>query len=200
VLHSVFGVQGIRRITEEIAAIRRTSPSAGAMHPVDAFALAINVETLRPGLYHYEADSHCLAMLEAMDRAQARDLARLFVANQEYFASAHVLIIQVARFDRNFWKYPNDKKAYTSVLLDVGHLSQTLYLTATRQALGVFFTSAINDGDIADRLGLDQAREAALGINGLGIPDTDDESLQLKTEAFVVDRSGLSGALRDLPH
>jgi putative peptide maturation dehydrogenase len=188
VLHAVFGVQGIRRITAEIAAIRRTSPSAGAMHPMDAFALVVHVESLRSGLYHYEADSHSLATIEAMERDQARDLALQFVANQEYFADAHVLVIQVARFDRNFWKYPGDRKAYTSVLLDAGHLSQTLYLTATHRGLGAFFTSAINDGDIADRLGLDQLREAAVGINGVGLPDAGDDSLQFKTEPFFVDR------------
>ena len=188
-LHAVFGVQGIRQITEEIAAIRRTSPSAGAMHPLDAFVLAIHVESLCPGLYHYEADSHSLVVLEVMELAQARDLALQFVANQDYFATAHVLIIQVARFGRNFWKYPGHKKAYKAVLLDAGHLSQTLYLSATHLGLGAFFTSAINDGDVADRLGLNPLLEAAVGINGLGIPNTDDDSLQFKTEAFVVHRS-----------
>ncbi len=187
-LHAVFGVQGIRRITDEISAIRRTSPSAGAMHPLDAFVLVLNVESVCPGLYHYEADSHGLVLLEALDAAQARELARLFLANQAYFADAHALLIQVARFDRNFWKYPGHKKAYKAVLLDAGHLSQTLYIVATHLGLGAFFTSAINDGDIADRLGLDPLREAAVGINGLGIPDADDDRLQFKTEDFVVDR------------
>ncbi len=187
-LHAVFGVQGIRRVTDEISAIRRTSPSAGAMHPLDAFVLVLNVESMCPGLYHYESDSHCLALLESLDFVRARELAQLFLANQAYFADAHALLIQVARFDRNFWKYPGHKKAYKAVLLDAGHLSQTLYTVATHLGLGAFFTSAINDGDIADHLGLDPLREAAVGINGLGIPDADDDRLQFKTEDFIVDR------------
>ena len=187
-LHTVFGVQGIRQVTEDIAAIRRTSPSAGAMHPIDAYALVTNVQSLSPGLYHYEADSHSLVLLEKMECDEARELALQFVAKQEYFACAHVLIIHVARFDRNFWKYPRDEKAYTTVMLDAGHLSQTMYLAATHLGLGVFFTSAINDGDIADRLGLHPAREAAIGVNGLGIADPDDDSLQFKTAPFTIDR------------
>jgi putative peptide maturation dehydrogenase len=197
VLHTVFGVQGIRPVTEGIAAIRRTSPSAGAMHPIDAVALVVDVERLSPGLYHYEADAHCLATLETMSRAQAREVALKFVADQEYFASAHVLIIQVARFDRNFWKYPKDSKAYTTVFLDAGHLSQTLYLAATRQGLGAFFTSAINDGDICDRLDLKPSREGVIGINGVGIPDPNDESLHFKTKPFVIERSTPASAQHD---
>jgi len=189
VLHTVFGVQGIRRMSDGIAAIRRTSPSAGAMHPIEAFVLVVNVGSLDTGLYHYESDTHSLAKLEALALDDARALALRFVANQHYFASAHVLIIQVARFDRNFWKYPRDGKAYAAVMLDAGHLSQTLYLTATRLNLGAFFTSSINDGDIADRLGLSLAREAAVGVNGLGIADLDDISLQLMTEDFPVVRT-----------
>ena len=189
ILHTVFGVQGIRRISDEIAAIRRTSPSAGAMHPIDAFVLAMDVEGLPVGLYHYESHTHGLAQLEALGIGEARELARKFVANQQYFASAHVLVIQVARFDRNFWKYPNDAKAYAAVMLDAGHLSQTLYLAATHLGLGAFFTSSINDGDIGDRLALRSTREAAVGVNGLGIADDDDVSLQLMTEDFAITRA-----------
>lgn len=192
VLHTVFGVHGIRRISDEIAAIRRTSPSAGAMHPIEAFVLVMNVDELPVGLYHYESNTHSLAQLEALDIGDARELARRFVANQRYFASAHVLVIQVARFDRNFWKYPNDAKAYAAVMLDAGHLSQTLYMAATRLGLGAFFTSSINDGDIADRLALSSTREAAVGVNGLGMADTDDVSLQLMTEDFPITRAARS--------
>lgn len=192
VLHATFGVQGIRRVSDEIAAIRRTSPSAGAMHPIDAFVLALNVDSLPVGLYHYESHTHSLAPLEALDIQGARELACRFVAGQKYFASAHALVIHVARFDRNFWKYPNDAKAYAAVMLDAGHLSQTLYMTATRLGLGVFFTSSINDGDIADRLALRSTREAAVGVNGVGIADTDDVSLQLMTEVFPIIREARS--------
>lgn len=193
VLHVVYGAQGLCKVSPDLSVIRRTSPSAGAMHPIEAYVLAIHVDALRPGLYHHESDTHRLRVIETMDRSQARDVALRFVARQDYFADAHALIIQVARFDRGFWKYPRDSKAYGSVLLDAGHLSQTHYLTAERQGLGAFFTSAINDGDIADRLGLDTAREAAVGINGLGIPGHPEAALHLQTAPFIIERSNPEG-------
>ena len=58
-------------------------------------------------------------------------------------------MIHVARFDRNFWKYAQHRKAYKAVLMDSAHLSQTFYLTAAHLGLGAFYTAAINDADIA---------------------------------------------------
>ena len=45
------------------------------------------------------------------------------------------------------------------VHLDVGHLSQTMYLSATELGLGCFVTAAINDRDIGEALALPPLRE-----------------------------------------
>ena len=170
-LYSVFGTHGIKHFAEGISAIKRTSPSGGALHPIEAYVLAINVETLPAGIYHYETETHSLAELERIDTAHARELACEFTAGQTYFAEAHALVIHVARFDRNFWKYAQHRKAYKAVLMDSAHLSQTFYLTAAHLGLGAFYTGAINDADIARRLRLPSLREAAIAINGIGIAD-----------------------------
>lgn len=168
-LYAVFGTHGIKHFAPGVAAIKRTSPSGGALHPIEAYVLATHVEGVPSGLYHYETASHSLAALEHMDLASARNLACTFTAGQSYFADAHALVIHVARFDRNFWKYARHRKAYGVVLMDSGHLSQTFYLTATHLGLGAFYTAAINDADIAERLRLPRGREAAVAINGLGL-------------------------------
>src|SRR6185437_563001 len=38
----------------------KTSPSAGARHPIEAYVLSIRVHGLQPGLYHYQMQAHCL--------------------------------------------------------------------------------------------------------------------------------------------
>ena len=53
--------------------------------------------------------------------------------------------------------------------MDSGHLSQTFYLTATHLGLGAFYTAAINDADVAERLRLPRGREAAIAISGVGL-------------------------------
>jgi len=92
-------------------------------------------------------------------------------------------VVHVARFDRNHWKYRQHAKAYKAVLMDSAHLSQTLYLTATHLGLGAFYTAAINDGDIGDRLGLDPLSQAAVAISGFGIRATRTDSLNFDAQA-----------------
>jgi putative peptide maturation dehydrogenase len=183
-LYAVFGTHGIGHIEKGFAAIKRTSPSGGALHPIEAYVLAIHVEHVHPGLYHYDTSTHSLAQLERMDLSCARVLARDFTAGQSYFANAHALVIHVARFHRSFWKYAQHEKAYKAVLMESGHLSQTFYLTATHLNLGAFYTAAINDRDIADRLRLQPLSEAAIGINGVGIADNAHDDLRFDTTPY----------------
>jgi SagB-type dehydrogenase family enzyme len=79
-----------------------------------------------------------------------------------------VFVIPVARFRRNFWKYRNHAKAYRALVLDVGHLSQTLYLAATELGLAAFITAAINEVDIETAFGLDPLEEGPLAVCGFG--------------------------------
>jgi SagB-type dehydrogenase family enzyme len=81
-----------------------------------------------------------------------------------------VLFLLTARFYRSYWKYRRHPRAYSVLLMDVGHLSQTLYLVCTRLGLGAFVTAAINGGTAEDRLGLDPLDEGALAICGCGVP------------------------------
>lgn len=182
VLYAVFGAQGFKEF-KGMSAIKRTSPSGGALHPIEAYVLALNVRGVPHGIYHYETATHALAQLELIHVDEARQLACLFTAGQEYFAKAHALIIHVARFERSFAKYSRHKKAYKAVLMDSAHLSQSLYLTATHVGVGAFYTAAINDIDIGRRLRLPGLRESPLGINGIGLPDILSEDLH-----FTVDR------------
>lgn len=66
----------------------------------------------------------------------ARELAVTAVAGQEYFADAPVMVVMTARFARSMWKYRNHPKIYRAILLEAGHISQNLYLTATEMSLG----------------------------------------------------------------
>ena len=145
----------------------------------------MNVEGVAAGLYHYETETHALALLERMDADRAVALACDFTAGQEYFSKAHVLVIHVARFHRNFWKYARHQKAYKAVLMDSAHLSQTFYLSAEHLGLGAFYTAAINDVDIARRLRLKPLYEAAIAVNGAGLPGTGHDELHFIPDKYV---------------
>jgi putative peptide maturation dehydrogenase len=171
VLDQVFGCHGHATAADgAIEMLKRTSPSAGGLHPIEAFPLVVNVAGADAGVHHYDAKRHALELLEPIDRETAKALTTSFVCGQTYFGSVHVLVLLVARFARTHWKYREHQKAYASVLLDAGHLSQTLYLVAAERGLGAFVTTVVNNAEIDERLGLDGIDEGVVAVCGLGVP------------------------------
>jgi putative peptide maturation dehydrogenase len=170
VLRYVFGYHGYLPLLGQVTTLKRTSPSAGGFHPIEAYPLIMAVDELDPGLYHYNPAEHALELLAPLRADEARAVATTFVCGQTYFSDAHVLLVLAARFDRAFWKYRNHRKALIALMMDAAHLSQTLYLVATELGLGAFITAAINNADIEERLGIDGYREGVLAVCGFGRP------------------------------
>jgi len=168
VLRTVYGARETLEAAPGVVLVRKTSPSGGALHPIEAYPLLRDVEGVAPGLYHYAAGAHALELLEALSPGEVEDRVEAIAAGQAYFRSAHAAVVLAARFGRTFWKYRRHRKVYRVVLLDAGHLSQTFYLTCAELGLGAFFTSALNDGAAEEALGLDRFREAAIGLSGCG--------------------------------
>lgn len=169
-MERVFGARGEEHAADDFDVVKKTSPSGGALHPTEAYLIVQQVEGLAPGLYHYRAGDHAVQRLPwegTPDELNA--FARLAVVGQQWFADAHVLVVLAPRFARNFWKYRNHSKAYRVTILDVGHLSQTLFLSATEQGLGAFITAAINEVDIERAFRLTGYVDGPLAICGFGI-------------------------------
>lgn len=187
----VFGKRGTGQPAPGFDVIKRTSPSGGALHPVECFLIVQRVEGIPPGLYRYRALDHALhpvvprvappavgdagtrALLPgedpgAWDAAALRAFARIAVAGQDWFAEAPVLCVLAPRFHRNFWKYRNHAKAYRVCVLDAGHLSQTLQLCATEAGMGPFVTGAINEVDLERTFGMTGYVQSPLVVCGFG--------------------------------
>jgi SagB-type dehydrogenase family enzyme len=164
-LKTTWGVQGYFH-TEVLGRLPyKTSPSGGARHPGEVYLVALRVEGLESGIYHYQAKDHCLARLPG--RATPR-IASEYCANQPYFGKAAALFIMTAVFARTMWKYGR-ARAYRVVLLEAGHLCQTFCLTATRLGLAPFCTAALKDSLIENDLGLDGISESVLYVAGVGL-------------------------------
>ncbi|MGY0800038.1 putative peptide maturation dehydrogenase [Lysobacter sp. A286] len=166
-LQRVFSAQAQVRVSHDTAFLKKTSPSGGGLHPTEAYLIVQDVEGISPGLYHYHPVDHALEPLPAPALPLA-EFAKLALAGQHWFANAPVLVVLTPRFGRSFWKYRHHAKAYRALVLDSGHLSQTLYLSATELGLGAFVTSAINEVDIERSFGLDPLLEGPLAICGFG--------------------------------
>jgi len=168
ILQYTFGCHGYWQNSENLVTLRKTAPSGGAMHPIEAYAIVLNADGVPPGAYHYNVERHTLDRLVEVDRGVAHERLVRAVCGQEFVATAGVVVMLSARFFRSFWKYRRDARAYAVLLMDAGHLAQTFQLVATDLGLGSFVTAAI-DGPSADALiGLDGAEEGVIALCGCG--------------------------------
>jgi SagB-type dehydrogenase family enzyme len=165
-LQTTWGVQGYVESPGFGPLVLKTSPSGGARHPIEVYLMALRVDGLDPGLYHYDVKNHALELVSPGASPQA---ACDYCADQRYVANAAALFIMTGVFARTMWKYQHPR-AYRVVLLDAGHLGQTFCLTATRLGLAPFSTAALKDTLIERDLGIDGISESVLYIAGIGMP------------------------------
>jgi SagB-type dehydrogenase family enzyme len=146
----------------------KTSPSGGARHSIEAYVLALRVEGLPRGLYHYAADRHRLELVKA--GANPKQAVR-YLPTQAWAGSAAALVLMTSVFPRVQWKY-HFPRAYRVVLAEAGHLCQTFCLTATWLGLAPFCTMALADSVIERDLGIDGVTESVLYAAGVGVRPT----------------------------
>lgn len=164
ILHRVFGAQAVAELAPGVPFLKKNHPSGGALHAIEPYLIVQRVEGIATGCYHYHALEHALEPVGPL----ASDLAQRAVAGQDYFADAPVLVVLALRFERAFWKYREHPKAYRALLLEAGHVSQTLYLAAAEAGLAAFVTAAINEIDLERALGLDPLDEGPVCVLGFG--------------------------------
>jgi putative peptide maturation dehydrogenase len=182
-LQRAFGAQDQREMAPGAFVFKKAAPSAGGLHPIEAYVLVQRVEGVPVGLYHYHPVKHTLAPIKALGREEAAALALAAVADQDWFADAPIMVVLAARVERNFWKYRNHVKAYRALLLDAGHLSQTWYLLASEAGMPAFITAAINEIDLEKAFGLDPLRDAVIAVCGCGKSSGAEDTVEMRFQA-----------------
>lgn len=146
----------------------KTSPSGGARHPIELYALVLGVEGVPRGLYHYRCDRHALELIDS--DVPARPVER-YLPNQPWFSNASALILFTAVFPRIGWRYAH-ARAYRAALIEAGHQCQTFCLTATSLGLAPFCSMALADSCIEQDLAIDGITESVLYAAGVGTRPT----------------------------
>lgn len=173
-LYYAFGCHGFKKLSKTHTVLKKTSPSGGAMHPIEVYPIVSRVQGLDPGAYHYNVADHSLEMIRSISRTDIADITFRVLARQREISRSHVIFVLVARYGRHFWKYRSHKKAYKVVAMDAAHLSQTNYLICTQLGLGAYVTGAINDKYIEELLNLDGVNDGVVAACGAGIPSRHD--------------------------
>lgn len=187
-LRFAFGARGESDLGHGARVLKKYNPSGGALHSIEAYPLLLNVEGAAAGLYHYNVEHHRLDQLQAFDRDAARELVVDALAGQHWYQSAHAIVFMTSRFERAFWKYRQHTKAYKSIVMDAGHISQTIYLLAAERGLGAFVTMAMNDVELEQLLGIDFVEEGLIAACGIGVRKTTGDSFSMQFEPKRDDR------------
>lgn len=143
----------------------RTAPSAGALYPVETYVVVNSVQGVDAGLYHYNIKDHALELLREGHLGEEIAHAAL---EQDMCASAPVVMIWTALFERSRWKY--GQRAFRYVYLDAGHVAANLALSAAATGLGSCQIAATFDDEVNGLLGIDGAEESVIYMSVVGRP------------------------------
>lgn len=126
----------------------RSAPSAGALYPMEIYALTKN------GLYRYIPQSHALEVLSESDLRSDLSAASL---GQSSVSDAALDIVICAVYERVVPKYGERGIRYAHI--ESGHIAQNIHLQAVTLGLGSVPIGAFNDAQVKSVLDLPKDEE-----------------------------------------
>lgn len=171
VLYYSFAIQGYKQAGPFGRVPVKTSPAAGARHEAEAYVVSLGSDAIEPAVYHYSATDHSVARISDLPAGGISDI----VYQQPACTVAPVLIFSTAVLARLSEKYRHPR-AYRLWMHDIGHVGQTLALTATALGLGVFQTISFRDSEFAALIGANPGLEFPSYLFALGHPDNRPEA------------------------
>ncbi len=156
---------GVRQVLKRDDTVRyqRNCPSSGNLGSVEVYPIVMNVEGVRPGIYHFDSLNNELGRLH---EGQFRTWLRDEVLWQAELSAAAVALVLTCRFGHLARKYAI--RSYRLGLLDAGHVSENIHLVATGLDLHVCATAGFVDSTLNKTLGLDGLDAASILILFVG--------------------------------
>jgi SagB-type dehydrogenase family enzyme len=132
----------------------RTAPSAGALYPIEVYAVVGDVRQLASGIYRYEPREHRLVRHATEDRRVALAKAAY---QKDWVATARAILAVIAIEARTSHKYARRAPRY--VCMEAGHVAQNVLLQATALGLAATVVGAFDDSEVGEVLELRQGEE-----------------------------------------
>ena len=140
----------------------RTTPSAGALYPLEIYVVIGNVAGLEAGVFRYISEEHKLVRTLARDVRAELSAAAL---GQRMIQDAPATLVFTAVFSRMTGRYGQRGRRY--VYMEIGHSAQNVYLQAEALGLGTCAIGAFVDNRVRQLLQL-PADEEPLYIMPIG--------------------------------
>ena len=145
-------------ITEQDG-FKRAAPSAGALYPMDIYAVVGSgcVEGMDPGVYHYEPDGHSISLGRGEDARG--DVAKVSLG-QAWMAQAPLNLVITVEYRRITGKYGQRGMRYA--MIEAGHIGQSIFLQAQAMGLAAGIVGAFEDDKLIRVIGIRENREPLL--------------------------------------
>lgn len=143
----------------ENGGFKRAAPSAGALYPMDVYAVvgSGSVERIEAGVYHYENNGHALSYITKKD---VRDGVAKASLSQMWMARAPLNIVIAAEYSRITVKYKERGIRYA--MIEAGHIAQNLFLQAEAMGLKAAIVGAFHDNELIEILKIPRTHEPLL--------------------------------------
>lgn len=136
----------------------RAHPSGGVRFPIEIYPLVFaGNKDIPAGVYHYNIQEHALDVLWQR-KFEKKDIQNLFT--YEWIQRAPVALVMTGVFWRNQIKY--GERGYRYVLLEAGHISENVYLTAQALNMRCCAMGGMRDENIERVLDIDGITESVV--------------------------------------
>ena len=137
----------------------RTAPSAGALYPLELYAIVAGSGELAAGIYRYLPNEHSLELWAEGDfRAEFAAAANM----QEWIARGSLILVVAAAHGRTAAKYGERSQRY--VAIEAGHAVQNIWLQAVALGLGATEVGAFRDDTVARLVRLPADQETVITV------------------------------------
>ncbi len=131
----------------------RVHPSGGGMYPLEYYFYIKDCREIKNGLYHFNLKKNALELIsqvtfDCFEKKISYDWA--------LHGSVYMFISSV--FNRSMKKY--GERGYRNILIEVGHVGQNVYLTATAIGLSICALTGVDDVSIEEIIGIDGEQES----------------------------------------
>jgi SagB-type dehydrogenase family enzyme len=133
----------------------RTSPSAGALYPLELYVVAGNVTDLGSGIYRYRPAEHDLARV--MDGDMREELANAALGQACLRNGAAVFVFSAVP-ERTTQRY--GERGIRYIHMEAGHAAQNLLLQAVALDLGAVVVGAFGDDRVEQVVGMEPNEDA----------------------------------------
>lgn len=143
----------------------RAAASAGALYPIEIYAVTGGIPGLQEGVYHFSPADFSLTRLRDSDHRHTLASA---VDGDALVLDSPVSLVLTANFWRSAWKYR--ARSYRYCLWDAGTILSNLLAAASTSGIPASILAGFLDETVNEILGLDSHYESTLCVVPLGQP------------------------------